>query len=104
MVREDQDKDLTEEEITVLVGKLEKKGFKVKKGFGKKNTRQENGFDENGSWKKCSICIKRCKHGGEKCQCPASNHLTKNCFFNKDKEGKEAKRKRKEDKRLLGSG
>ena len=81
---EEEDKD----ELS-LIAKLQKKGYKVKKKFsGKpgggpvKKVRRENGKEENGDWKKCKKCKSRCKHGGEKCKCPASFHLWEECFYN----------------------
>ena len=32
--------------------------------------------------KKCKKCKSRCKHGGDKCKCPASFHLWEECFYN----------------------
>ena len=72
-----------------IIAKLQKKGYHVKKKFsGKsgggppKKFRCENGKEENGDWKKCKRCKSRCKHGGEKCKCPASFHLWEDCFYN----------------------
>ena len=82
-----------------MIGKLDRKEFKIKKGAFKRNFRQENGYDDKGSWRKCTICVTKCKHDGENCSCSASSHLVRDCFFNRDnsKEGKESKRRKKDD-------